>query len=214
MDDIDQFWPKRLEEALTGTDWEVVNQGVGGWNTLHVRLYVESQIERLDADILVLYVGHNDILAPAPIPYSQLYARYQAPSAALTAVSGALNDIRLYVGLKHALFALRGSGTGVAVPLEDARANLSAIIATAKAHDARVLLVNEGLNPDPLPMRGYGELLAALAAETGNASLDAAEALRATGDPELFLDDCHLSAEGHTRLAGWVKETLAQKDWL
>lgn len=214
MDDLDQFWPRRLQDTLAGTDWEVVNQGVGGWNTLHVRLYVESQIERLDADILVLYVGHNDILSPASVPYSQLYARWRAPSALFGTISDTLNASRLYVGLKHALFAVRGSGSGVAVPVSDARDNVRAIVDAAQAHDARVLLVTEGLNPDPVPMRAYGEMLAAVAAETDGAWLDAAEALRATGDPELFLDDCHLSVEGHTRLAGWVKDVLVREGWL
>ncbi|MES2645202.1 MAG: SGNH/GDSL hydrolase family protein [Myxococcota bacterium] len=217
MDDLDQFWPRRLEEGLAGTNWQVVNQGVGGWNTLHVRLYVESQIERLDPDILVLYVGHNDILSPAPVPYRDLYAQWRAPSAALTQVSDVLNSFRLYGGLKHALFALRGAGDGVAVPVEDARVNVTAIVAAATAHGARVLLVNEGLNPDPVPMRPYGAMLASVAESTGNAYLDAAEALRAEGlraDGELFLDDCHLSVEGHVRLAGWVRGVLEGEGWV
>jgi lysophospholipase L1-like esterase len=222
MDDLDQFWPRRLEEGLGGTNWQVVNQGVGGWNTLHVRLYVESQIERLDPDLLVLYVGHNDILSPAPVPYRDLYAQWRAPSAALTQISDVLNSFRLYGGLKHALFALRslgggGTGDGVAVPVEDARVNVTAIVAAATAHGAHVLLVNEGLNPDPVPMRPYGAMLADVAQSTGNAYLDAAEALRAEGlraDGELFLDDCHLSVEGHVRLAGWVRGVLEGEGWL
>ncbi|MDP2314759.1 MAG: SGNH/GDSL hydrolase family protein [Pseudomonadota bacterium] len=214
MDDLDQFWPRKLETLLAGTDWEVVNQGVGGWNTLHMRLYVESQIDRLDADLYVLYVGHNDILSPSAVPYSQLYAQWRTPSAALVRVSDALNALRLYVGFKHALFAMRGSGSGVAVPVADARENIEAIVAAAAAKNAHVLLVTEGLNPDPLPMRDYGEMLATVAQSTGNAYLDGAEALRAAGDPELFLDDCHLSAEGHVTLAGWVKEALTRRGWL
>lgn len=221
MDDLGQFWPRRLEESLVGTNWQVVNQGVGGWNTLHVRLYVESQIERLDPDVLVLYVGHNDILSPAPVPYRELYAQWKAPSAAVTRVSDALNTLRLYGGLKHALFALRGAGggTGVAVPVEDARANVSAIVAAAASHGAHVLLVNEGLNPDPVPMRSYGDMLEEIARATGNAYFDAAEALRAEGlrsdgNGELFLDDCHLSVEGHVKLAGWVRGVLEGEGWL
>lgn len=173
-----------------------------------------------------LYIGHNDILFPTPVPYRDLYAQWRAPSPALTRVSDALNAVRLFGGLKHALFAVRGalrgalrgtqggSGAGVAVPVEDARENVAAIVATAAQHDARVLLVNEGLNPDPVPMRPYGVMLRQVAADTGSAYLDAAEALRATGDPELFLDDCHLSVEGHTKLAGWVKGVLEGEGWL
>ncbi len=214
MDDLDQFWPKRLGERVGASGWEVVNQGVGGWNTLHIRLYIESQIERLGATIFVLYVGHNDILAPSPVAYRELYARYKSPSGVVSRVSGVLSNLRLYVGLKHALFAVRGAGVAVAVPVPDARENVAAIIATAEAHGARVLLMTEGLNPDPLPMRTYGDMLKDEAATTGNLYFDAAEALRATGDPEVFLDDCHLSADGHAQLAGWALDTMTTAGWL
>jgi lysophospholipase L1-like esterase len=214
MDDIDQFWPKRLEEDLAGTDWEVVNQGVGGWNTLHVRLYVESQIERLDADILALYVGHNDVLAESPVPYRDLYARYAMKGSSLTAISDTLNGSRLYVGLKYAVLALKDRGGAVAVPVPDARENLAAIIDVAHQHHAKVLLMTEGLNPDPLPLRPYAAMQKELAEQTGSLYLDAATALWKTGDPDLFLDDCHLSASGHRELAGDVLATLRDAGWL
>ncbi len=213
MDDIAQFWPKRLEERLPA-GWEVVNQGVGGWNTLHVRLYLESQIERLAPDILVLYVGHNDILSTAPVPYRDLYARWQDPSSGVRAVADALNGSRLYVGLKYALLALRAREGAVAVPVTDARDNLAAILDLARGHGARVMLVTEGLNPDPLPMRPYGAMQAALAAESGALYLDGADLLWRAGDPDLFLDDCHLSVPGHTRLAGWIHDALDAAGWL
>jgi lysophospholipase L1-like esterase len=214
MDDLAQFWPARLGEQLAGTDWEVVNQGVGGWNTLHMRLYVESQVDRLDADILVIYVGHNDILATAPVPYRELYARYQQGASALKGVVDALNGVRLYVGLKHALLAMRDREGAIAVPVADARDNLTAIITAAHAHHARVLLVSEGLNPDPLPMRPYAAMERELAASTDSLFLDGADALWRDGDPDLFLDDCHLSVAGHTKLATWVRDTLTTAGWL
>ncbi|MFZ5477734.1 MAG: SGNH/GDSL hydrolase family protein, partial [Myxococcota bacterium] len=211
MDDLSLFWPKRLDELVAGEGWEVVNQGVGGWNTLHVRLYVESQIERLDADVLAVYVGHNDVLSPAPVPYRELYARYRTGDASVRAVSDALHGSRLYVGLKYALLALRDLGGAVAVPVADARENLAAVIDVAEAHGARVLLMTEGLNPDPLPMREYADMQRALAEERGQLYFDAAGALWRARDPDLFLDDCHLSAEGHRRLAGWIRDELFPK---
>ena len=42
----------------------------------------------------------------------------------------------------------------------------------------------------------------------------AAEQLWQTGEPDLFLDDCHLSQEGHVRLSGWIAETLEGAGWL
>jgi lysophospholipase L1-like esterase len=54
----------------------------------------------------------------------------------------------------------------------------------------------------------------ALAAETGSLFLDGADKLWRDGDPELFLDDCHLSVSGHTKLAAWVHEALQGAGWL
>jgi lysophospholipase L1-like esterase len=217
MDDIDQFWPKRLEETLTARghdDWEVVNQGVGGWNSLHVRLYVESQIQRLDADIFVVYIGHNDILTTSPAPYRDLYARYQRGGGAAAAASAKLSELRLYSGLRFFLLGLRDRGGAVAVPVEDAADNLSALFDLAEANNARVVLLTEGLNPDPQPMGRYAEMQRALAESRGGLYLNTAEKLWQTGEPDLFLDDCHLSQEGHRRLSGWIAETLAGAGWL
>ena len=217
MDDIDQFWPKRLEETLTRAghqDWEVVNQGVGGWNSLHVRLYVESQIQRLDADIFVVYIGHNDILTTSPAPYRDLYARYQRGGGAAAAVSAKLSELRLYSGLRFLLLGLRDRGGAVAVPVEDAYDNLSALFDLAEANNARVMLLTEGLNPDPQPMGRYAEMQRDLAESRGGLYLNTAEKLWLTGEPDLFLDDCHLSQEGHVRLSGMIAESLEGAGWL
>jgi lysophospholipase L1-like esterase len=217
MDDIALFWPRKLEEQLAAAGrgaWEVVNQGVGGWNSLHVRLYAESQIDRLDPDVFVVYLGHNDILTRSPAPYRELYARYRAGSSRVAAVSAALGQSRLYTGLRFSLLALRDGGGAVAVPVPDARDNLSAVFDLAEARGARVMLVSEGLNPDPQPMAAYGQMMQRLAEDRGGLYLDAATRLWETGDPDLFLDDCHLSQEGHRRLAGWIGESLGAAGWL
>lgn len=212
MDDLALFWPRRLEERLPG--WEVVNQGVGGWNTLHMRLYLESQLERLDPDGVVVYAGHNDLLTRTPVPYRTLLEQYRRPEATVRRVAAALEGSRLYVGLRHALLALRDRGGAVAVPLPDARENLTAITAAARSRGAWVLLVTEGLAPDALPMRPWTAMTEAVAAETGAGTLDAASRFEAEGDPSLFLDDCHLSVDGHVRLAGWIAAALGERGWV
>lgn len=220
MDDLRLFWPTRLEEAIAQAGstqpWEVVNQGVGGWNSLHVRLYVESQLDRLDADILALYLGHNDILTLTPAPYKELYSRYQQEGrgGGARAVSEALSRSRLYFGFRFGVLALRDRGGALAVPIEHARENLQAILDLARERDMRVLLMTEGLNPDPLPMQPYADMQAELAAKNGAIFINAAKLLYESGDPELFLDDCHLSVDGHRRLAAWALEALRGAGWI
>ncbi len=219
MDNLDLFWPRQLEEQLAATGgpaWEVVNQGVGGWNTLHVRLYLESQVTRLAPDILVVYIGHNDILTASPVPYRDLYARYRAPAAGVQRVSRFLERSRLYVGLRFALLGVRTRDGAVAVPVPHADENVRAILdVAAKAQPpARVLLVSEGLSPDGTAMRTYAQMLASKVQPGRVAFLDAAAGFDRAGEPDLFLDDCHLSLRGHARLAGWIREALAAQGWL
>ena len=212
MDDLDLFWPKQLEEGLQG--WQVVNQGVGGWNSLHVRLYTESQIERLGAEIYLIYLGHNDVLSTAPIPYAKLLERYQPLHPRAQTLKLALERSRLFVGFEFAVLALRDRKAAVAVPVEDARDNLAAIVQAAQAQGARVALITEALNPDPLPVRPYGAMLEELADQTGSLYIDAATVLWERSDPDLFLDDCHLSVRGHQALAALIHERLDQTGWL
>ena len=212
MDDINLFWPKKLEEQLPG--WEVVNQGVGGWNTLHVRLYAESQLERLDPQLLVLYVGHNDVFTRGAASHKALLGRYLQPAGGtVVAVGDWLHRSRLFVGFKFLLLSWRGDAA-VAVPLSDARENITAILDLAKARGTHVLLMPEGLSPDAVPMRPYAALLADLATRSGERAFDAAAKFASEADPDDFLDDCHLTVGGHVRLAGWVKTELEAAGWL
>ena len=56
-----------------GSDWDVLNQGVGGWTTWHIREYVDKKIGELQPQVATLYIGHNDLLTSVPMPYEQLY---------------------------------------------------------------------------------------------------------------------------------------------
>jgi len=202
MDDLDQFWPARLQREL---GVEVVNQGVGGWNTLHIRLYVASQLERLDPDLLVLYVGHNDILTESPLPYARLYEGYgQAnPLAPLEAS-------RVFFGFRFTLLALRDRDPAVSVPLDDAYDNLTALLELG----VPTLLVTEGLNPDPRPMDAYTAMMKERAEAFSGRHLDAAQALYALNSPDLFIDDCHLTEQGHDALARLIARDLEDAGWV
>jgi lysophospholipase L1-like esterase len=173
-------------------------------------------MERLAPDILVLYIGHNDILTASPVPYRDLYAHYRAPRDGARRISQALEASRFYVGARFALLGLRARGGAVGVPIPHADENVSALVALAAAAQppARVLLVSEGLAPDGTAMRSYAQMLASHAHPDRVAFLDAADAFHRAGEPDLFLDDCHLSVRGHARLAGWIREALAAQGWL
>ncbi len=211
MDDLDLFWPRQLQDRMPG--WEVVNQGVGGWNSLHVRLYAESQLEALEPDIVAIYLGHNDLLTRTAMSYAAYYAQYRPGQGMGGGLSDFLHRSRLFNGFKFAVLAAVRRDQAVAVPVDDARDNLRAVVELARAQEARVLLITEGLNPDPGPMEPYAEMQRELAEETGQLYLDAATLLHGRSGEQLFLDDCHLSATGHEVLAEAIADLLQDQGY-
>jgi len=55
---------RRLAEAAPGPGWEVVNLGRSGYGSERVRILLDQALARLDPDVVVLYVGHNEFMEP------------------------------------------------------------------------------------------------------------------------------------------------------
>ncbi len=208
-DNLNEFYPARLAERL-GSGVQVLNQGVGGWTTWHIRHYLEGgQLAPLAPDILVLYVGHNDILTETSLPYSLLYERWQKGGVAREG-SRLLNSVRLYQGLRYLLLALRPSSLKTAVPIDEARENIDWIIREATRDGGDVVLVTEGLSPDPGPLTPYNDMMRQLAQASPRVHyLDAAAVLAEHPSRSIFLDDCHLTDRGHRMLADQLHGLLA-----
>ncbi len=208
-DDLGDFYPAKLDALLEGRV-QVVNQGVGGWTTWHVRRFLERNLEALAPDILTLYVGHNDLLTPVPAPYAELFRAWEDPGLAGRAVS-ALSGMRLFQAFRYLVVSLRPPGQRVAVPLEDARENLDAILTLVGARGGRVLLASEGLAPDPGPLLAYNAMMSELAERhPGAAFLDTASLLHEQDSAAVFLDDCHLSGRGHQLVAEAMRDALTR----
>jgi lysophospholipase L1-like esterase len=225
-DDLGQFWPALVERRLrsTGADVEVVNQGVGGWTTLHIRRYVEAALETVDPDVAVLYVGHNDRFTPSSVPYATLFGAWEERPAARA--SRLLSDVRLYQGLRFLVSTLTGRGAGVAVPLEHARDNVDTIVARLRGAGAKVLLVREAVAIGGELLHPYGQMLCDVGApgrrtlggpstpDTDVACLDAAGPLEDPLAGRMFLDNVHLNPAGHQRLSELVVDALVQRGWV
>jgi lysophospholipase L1-like esterase len=213
-DNLDQFWPAELERQR-GTSVQAINQGVGGWTTLHIRRFVETRLEDVDPDVVVLYIGHNDLMTESIRPYGELYAAWQRGTDVSITVSGALSNVPLYQLMRFGLQSALGGRIAEAVPIDDAQANLTQIAALLAARDVPVMVVREGVVPDPSVLDGYGDMLASWAAEMDNATfVDAAATLTGPGAGDVFLDDCHLTERGHARVAGAVRSGLLREGWI
>lgn len=208
-DDLNEFYPARLQDYL-GTDYQVLNQGVGGWTTWHIRYYIQAKIEKLAPDVVLLYVGHNDILTAIPLPYKQLYQAWKL-NQNKKAIGDSLAQFRLYHAFRHTMLSLRSSEKKVAVPVAHAKENLEAIIAMIGS-ERQVVLISEGLSPDPGLLHDYNEMMKDIAVQTSNVHyLAVAETLHNYPSHDVFLDDCHLTTFGHNivakQIGDFVKET-------
>jgi lysophospholipase L1-like esterase len=210
-DDLDEFYPARLEEDLA-PGVEVVNQGVGSWTTLHIAEYARRSLADLDPDIVTVYVGHNDQFTDLPIPQKDLYARWQS-GATSRQVSSVARRSLLYNGLSFAVGNLR-THQSVAVPVSHANENLEALATLTGERGAKLLLMSEGLHPDPGALAPYWEMMEEVAAAHDHVGwLDTAWLLHKQGNT-MFLDNSHLTDSGHRFLARAIADDLEARGWL
>ena len=209
-DNLDEFYPARLQDSL-GRDYQVLNQGVGGWTTWHIRYYIKAKQEKLSPDIVLLYVGHNDILTAIPLPYKQLYQAWKK-STSNKKIGDALGQFRLYHAFRHILLSLRSSEKKVAVPVDHAEENLSDIISMVGT-ETTIILISEGLSPDPGLLHDYNLMMKQLATEHENVFyLPVAENLHNYPSHDVFLDDCHLTNFGHNLVAAQIAQFLEERE--
>ncbi len=200
-DRIEDFYPAMMRPGA-----EVLNQGVGGWNSFHILLYLQGRFEELDPDVITLYLGVNEALE-TPADMRTLYSSYQQGG-----LGGPAVDLRLFQGFRLVVLGLREKTA--AVPPDHFRDNLEAIVELVGEQGAKVLLLNEGVQPRPDAFMPYKAAMQAVAESHEQASFaDSAVALQRLG-PVGFLDQNHLSETGHRALAGFIDEALDELGWI
>jgi lysophospholipase L1-like esterase len=70
-----QFLGDRLAAAFPDRVVEVVNCGLNGIGSFHVRRLLEEEVVRHAPDVLVIYTGHGDWLVPRPVEIPALLRR-------------------------------------------------------------------------------------------------------------------------------------------
>lgn len=207
-DSLAEFYPALLNR-LSPDDTEVVNQGVGGWNSFHLRQFLDGHADRLDGDIWTVYLGVNENL-PTAMPFADLYTAWKAGD--LTERTRSLDNIRLFQGLRLLVRGMRpGGGVGVSAP--DLHDNLSHIIGVAQERNIRVLLMSEGVRPDPRVLWHYFDVMNELAAEHPHVEyLDTASVLDRFND-RAFIDTNHLTPTGHSGVASAIDAELRRLGW-
>lgn len=212
-DDLDEFWPAELERQL-GDRVQVVNQGVGGWTSFHARRYLQTRWDDVDPDIVVMYVGHNDLNTRTPVTYARLFAAWQRRDDWRTRASARLGDVALYQAVRFGLLAvLRPPNTRAVIPSEFDE-NISIIESLLRPRGGRLVLALEGISPLPDGLQAWADVMKTHAKADDVAFVDTAAALDEPGMEQAFLDSCHLSPLGHRTVAEKVGETLVLEGFI
>ena len=206
------FYPARVHETLCAqlpeggalTTW---NYGAGGRDTHSFAEDMPALLSRTGADVVVFYVGVNDLLTRD----STLTRRQQAAGAGDSALVG---RSRLITGLALSLRGASEPGALVAgVPLADAADNLRRVAEQAAAADgATVLLSTQHVAPSRrAELASYWAMEAALADSVDNVVfVDVRGAFAGADLRETLLDDNHFTIAGHRCLADALMPAISE----
>jgi len=180
------------------------NFGTGDGNTFTISRTIEQVFEQAQPDLLVLYVGVNDLLTQHHTMTRK--EREDALSERGTAASGLAGlgrRSRVVTGLSLLLRADAGHSENVsAVPIADAEENLHRIAEAARDAGARVLLMTELITPSmAAAMVGYDPMMRSVAEAHDHVRWEnPAKLLGITRTDEVLVDRNHLSREGNRRM--------------
>lgn len=210
---LEEFYPARMDELL-GPEVEVVNQGVGGWTTFHVRRYAETRLAELQPDLVTAYVSCNDSGDGPPDTYERLWQSWRSQQAGERFV-GPLRRAWLYQGLVAVLTPARALNDVPAVTTEEMRHNLQTLAALTRGQGGRLLLMAEGaVRPRSPELEAHYRVMQEVAEGAADvAFLDVAAALD-EGGPGLFIDRVHLTDAGHRLVAELAVEELRRLEWV
>ncbi|MGQ0645257.1 MAG: SGNH/GDSL hydrolase family protein [Elusimicrobiota bacterium] len=224
-------YPALLEKNLNAAGAgpvEVINAGVPGYSSWQGLVFWREDVARLKPDVLVLYLGWNDIFEARPEtgepldPGEKRRAHFLRRSLLATQVRAALVALRrrgegrraaeadLYRGFEPRYFLrqmetlireARGSGARVVL----------LTLPAAYAPGRTALLPSDYAASNPEKFRrlydAYDAAIRRLAAEHGAELADAAALMN--GRRELFADFCHPSEAGNAVIAGELARRLA-----
>lgn len=232
-----ETYSARLEELLNARDdsriYRVINAGVSGYTSFQSVKYLETRGLQLQPDLILFYHEQNDFLQ-ARYSDRELYEsgshawhrRLADYSAFYRVVSNALARRSIEAArLKSTETqnaaaeivdqhpepegSLTDSEGRTRVSRGQRRDNFQQLAAIGKAHRIRLVIIH--------PCYANTELhrceLTEFCSDSGTAMYEAFDALHAEGigQRELFADECHPNAKGHTALARGLYEFLSDQ---
>ena len=191
-----------------GVSLRTLNFGDGDRNTFTISRTIDRHLA--GADILVLYVGVNDIFTTQnALTRKQREEIHQARSATTNKLMSWVSNARLAVGISL-WFRPTQRGKGVAdVPIADAKENHARIIAAAEKSGIKVLLMTEYvIKAQRNRLLEYSRMQEGFSAENVR-WVDVRKAFMGIHDAESLADRNHLSRSGNQVLGRFLAEQLS-----
>ncbi len=207
------------------------NYGNSDRDTHTISRTIDQLLDNSQADLIVLYVGHNDLGGNNPYTRKEREAR---ENSILRTIGRTARNIRLIAGFDLLLrgfsqppqIQLDGPPLGpngqvlnnqlmdqnypFAVPLEDAKQNLIDIANTAQKRNVRCLLIAQIISRNAFSdLSPYWEMEKELADQHPNIwFIDPRKALSTIQEEAILADNNHLTQMGHQRLAEAVNKIV------
>ncbi len=194
------------------------NYGRGNRDSFTISRTIETMLDKTKADVVVLYVGVNDLLADHhPLSRKQRESQRAARSAALEGVAGLARRLRLVTALWLGTRSLPDADAPSVpdVPLADAIENFERIADATSARGATLVLMTEHMRAEQAArLNAYRQAQEALArSRQDTIFLDARPAFEGASDDEMLVDQNHLTRVGGVRLGQRVAATIGPMLW-
>lgn len=214
---------KRLAEG--GFKAQVINAGVPGYSSWQARVWCEEELFSLRPDVLVLYVGWNDLFEADPVADSQ-----KSPRAKKWAFL--MRKSQFLTLLRHSLTRLKDMRAGPSAPGDRRYTNFDPrfyryqmewILQASETRGIRVMLLTLPTSHPPssdviasggaeakrhMLYRTYNQSIHRLGERRGTVLVDLAK--RMNGRLDLFSDFCHPSPAGNEVIAGAIADAMTR----
>lgn len=202
---LDDTFAKRLERlyAARGVTAEVINAGVGNYNTVMEVNYFVDEGRKYEPDIIVLNFTFNDAEPVPPHPAEKPWLKFCRACVFLVGRADTLlREVTLRADWRNYYLGLYGDG---APGWRDAKAALATLAAYAKAHRQKLLVASlpELHALDPYPLQAITDRAQQAAGEVGADFVDVLPTLRSVPPRQLWLSptDPHPNARAHALIA-------------
>jgi lysophospholipase L1-like esterase len=201
-----------------GLNLQTHNYARGNRDTFTISRTIQTMLDKTGADVILLYVGVNDLLADHhSMSRKQRETQRMERGAALRGVAGMARRLRLVTGFWLAARTLPDADAPAVpdVPLLDAVENFGRIADAAAAAGARLVLMTEHMRAGQAGRLGpYRQAQQDLAASReGVDFLDVRPAFEGASDDEILVDQNHLTREGGERLGRRVAAAVSPALW-